>query len=161
MIHIEAINEDNVRKICNLKLAEGQENFVASNRDSLVEAYTTVTAGKVALPFGIYDDETPVGFLMIGYDEVKAGEIKGVLGYAYSIWRFMIDERYQGRGYGRRALALAIDYIAALPKGPAEYMYLSYDPENTRAAALYASFGFAETGDLDDGELIAIRKIAL
>lgn len=113
------------------------------------------------LPFGIYCDETPVGFVMIGYDEIRDGEIRGVKGFAYSIRRFMIDERYQKKGYGRAALRLALDHIAARPKGPAESVYLSYEPENGTAAALYRSFGFAETGDTDEGELIAVRRIDL
>lgn len=160
MIHFKEITKENVWEICNLKVAEKQENYVAGNKDSLVEAYTAIIAGETALPFGIYEDETPVGFIMIGFCNVEEGEIRGVLGNTYSIWRFMIDERYQGKGYGRKALELALDYIRTFPKGPSEYIFLSYEPENKCAAALYRSFGFMETGDIDDGELIAVRGTA-
>ena len=109
---------------------------------------------------GIYNDETPVGFMMLGYENIEDGKIKGVSGFAYNLWRFMIDEKYQGKGYGKRAMELALDYIKTFPEGPAEYAFLSYEPENTSAAQLYKSFGFTETGDIDENELVAIRKIA-
>ncbi|MDE6621419.1 MAG: GNAT family N-acetyltransferase [Lachnospiraceae bacterium] len=41
-----------------------------------------------------------VGFIMLGYYEVE--------GY-YTLWKFMIDEKYQNKGYGKRALRLGID----------------------------------------------------
>ena len=34
---------------------------------------------------------------------------------------------------------------------------LSYAPENTVARSLYASLGFAETGEVDDDEVVARR----
>lgn len=54
---------------------------------------------------------------------------------------------------------LALDYIKTKPCGEAEYCYLSYEPENIKAKALYHSFGFVETGDKDEDELIAAMKI--
>ena len=36
----------------------------------IMEAYNTLVEGGVALPFGIYAGDTPVGFLMIGYDRL-------------------------------------------------------------------------------------------
>jgi len=139
-------------------LGEGTD-YLPFTRDSIVEAYVTVAGGGTALPFGIFEDALPIGFVMFGYSFVEENEIRGVHGNTYSIWRFMIDERYQGKGYGKKAMQLAIDYIRTFPKGPSEYIYLSYEPDNTGAAALYHSFGFVETGDLDEGEVIAIRGI--
>lgn len=159
MIHIEPVTEKNVWNICNLHVAESQKNFVADNKDSIVEAYVTVIDGGTALPFGIFEDALPIGFIMFGYSFVEENEIRGVHGNTYSIWRFMIDERYQGKGYGKKAMQLAIDYIRTFPKGPSEYIYLSYEPGNIGAAALYHSFSFVETGDLDGDEVIAIRKV--
>jgi diamine N-acetyltransferase len=43
--------------------------------------------------------------------------------------------------------------------GEAEYCWLSYEPENKVAKALYESFGFTETGDKDGDELIAVLKL--
>lgn len=40
--------------------------------------------------------------------------------------------------------------------GEAQYCWLSYEPENTAAKKLYHSFGFRETGEMDEGEIIAV-----
>ena len=97
---------------------------------------------------------------MIGYDkddywddapEIAAGN--------YNLWRLMIDTTYQGNGYGREAVKLALDFIRTFPCGNAEYCWLSYEPENYVALKLYSSFGFEETGEMDGKELIAVLKL--
>lgn len=160
MIRLEKINSKNVWKIINLHVSKSQDDFVASNTESIVEAYTTISANGVALPFGIYEDDTPIGFLMIGYDvdDEWDGAPKIAKGN-YNLWRFMIDEKYQGKGYGKKALKMAIDYIKTYPCGKAEYCYLSYEPENTNAKKLYSSFGFVENGEYDEDEVVAILKL--
>ena len=62
MLHLEKINGKNIWEILKLKVSESQKNFVASNDVSIIEAYLTITAKGVAFPFGIYDDDIPVGF---------------------------------------------------------------------------------------------------
>jgi diamine N-acetyltransferase len=69
MIHLEKIDYRNVWDIIGLEVTEPQEEFVASNRISLVQAYSVRDSETKAFPFGIYDDDTPVGFLMIGFNE--------------------------------------------------------------------------------------------
>ena len=64
----------------------------------------------------------------------------------------MIDKRYQGKGYGRKAMQLALDYIRTLPCGPAESIWLSYEPENEVAKKLYSSFGFVEFPEFYNGK---------
>ena len=63
---------------------------------------------------------------------------------SYCLWRFMIDKRYQGKGYGKKAMQLALDYIRTFPCGKADTCWLSYEPENEVAKKLYTSFGFIE-----------------
>lgn len=159
MTTLKEVNDKNVWELLKLEVDDSQRDFVATNTESIVEAYTTVSAGGIALPFGIYEDETPVGFLMIGYGNIPYEGQPSVHMGNYSIWRLMIDKRFQGRGLGRRALALALDYIRTLPCGTAELCFLSYEPENSVAASLYHSFGFAETGEYDGDELIAVLKL--
>ena len=71
----------------------------------------------------------------------------------------MIDKRYQGRGYGREALKLALDFIRTWPCGKAEFCWISYEPENEMAGKLYASLGFEETGEMDGNEIVAVLKL--
>ena len=71
----------------------------------------------------------------------------------------MIDKRYQGRGYGREAIRLALDFIRTWPCGKAEYCEISYEPENENAAKLYHSMGFEENGETDGDEIVAVLKL--
>ena len=160
MIHLEKVNGDNVWDILKLKVSESQRNFVAGNDVSIIEAYTAITGNGYAFPFGIYDGYEPIGFLMIGFDvddywtdapEIAHGN--------YNLWRLMIDSAYQNRGYGRKAVQLALDFIKTMPCGKAECCWLSYEPENEVARQLYRSYGFEETGDMDGEELIAALKL--
>ena len=77
----------------------------------------------------------------------------------YSLWRLMIDEKYQNKGYGREAVKLALDFVRSFPCGEAEYCWLSYEPENEVARHLYHSFGFVETGEMDGNEVISVLKL--
>lgn len=160
MLHLEKVNGKNVWELLKLKVAEHQKEFVAENTLSIIEAYTAVTANGQAFPFGIYDGETPVGFLMIGYDKDDYWEDAPAIACGnYNLWRLMIDERYQGKGYGREAVKLGLDFIRTKPCGEAEFCWLSYEPENAAARKLYRSFGFTETGEMDGEELIAVLKL--
>lgn len=159
MVSLKPVDSKNVWKLLRLKVSPEQDDFVATNTQSIVEAYTTVTAGGVALPFGIYDGDTPVGFLMLGYGDLPDEENPEISKDNYCIWRFMIDEKCQHRGYGKAAMQLALDYVRTFPCGEAKYCWLSYEPENSRAAALYHSFGFKENGEFDGDEVIAVRPI--
>jgi diamine N-acetyltransferase len=160
MLHLEKINGNNVWDILKLTVSESQKNFVAANDISIIEAFTAIIANGYAFPFGIYDGDIPVGFLMVGFDVddywTDAPEIaKG----NYNLWRLMIDKAYQNRGLGKGAVQLALDFIKSFPCGEAEYCWLSYEPENEVARQLYRSFGFVETGEMDGEELIATLKL--
>ena len=60
------ITNKNIWKICMLEVFEEQKDFVADNIQSLAEAYATKNEGNNALPYGIYDNDLLVGFIMIG-----------------------------------------------------------------------------------------------
>lgn len=160
MLKLRKLTSKNIWKIVNLEVYSNQKDMVATNAESIIEAYITEKEKGIAYPFGIFENNTPVGFLMIGYgvdsDWKNAPEI---LKDSYSIWRLMIDKKHQRKGYGRKAIELALDFIKTWPNGEAEYCYLSYEPENQIAKKLYESFGFKETGDKDEDELVAIKKL--
>lgn len=160
MLRLEKIHGQNVWDILRLRVAENQRHFVASNETSIIEAYTTIVGNGHAFPFGIYEDDIPVGFLMIGFGTDEYWEdAPSVAIDNYNIWRLMIDEKYQNKGYGRKAVKLALDFIHTFPCGQAEYCWLSYEPENEIACRLYHSFGFEETGEMDGNEVIATLKL--
>ena len=160
MVRLEKINGKNVWDALRLSVKENQREFVAGNDVSIIEAYTTITANGYAFPFGIYDDEQIVGFLMIGFDKDDYwDDAPDIANGNYNLWRLMIDQKYQHRGYGKRAIEFALEFVRTFPCGKADYCWLSYEPENVVAKELYASFGFAETGEKDGEELIATLKL--
>ena len=141
-------------------VSDSQKNFVASNDISIIEAYTAITSNGYAFPFGIFEGNNPVGFVMIGYDKDDYWkDAPAIADGNYNLWRLMIDKNYQNRGYGKQAVELALRFIRTFPCGKADFCWLSYEPENAVAKSLYASFGFIETGEKDGEELIAVLKL--
>lgn len=159
-MELRKVDGKNVWELVKLTVNVDQSHFVATNTESILEAYTTITSGGVALPFGIYDGDTPVGFVMFGYGASEDDD-PSVAAQGYCIWRFMIDKAYQHRGYGRKALLLALDYVRTLPCGDAEWCWLSYEPENEAAKALCHSAGFRENGELCGEEIVAVLHLKL
>ena len=144
-ISLREITRENAGKIIKLKVSEAQEQFVASNVISLAQAYFERDHAWFR---GIYADETPVGFMML-YDDPREP--------VYYLWRFMIDARYQGMGYGRKAINLLIEHVKTRPA--ATELKVSYVPEEGGPGPFYAKHGFVETGEVDDGE--NVMKLAL
>lgn len=160
MLRLEKITGKNVWELLELRVEEDQRGFVASNEVSVIEAYIALTRGGHACPFGLYDGDRAVGFVMIGYGtDEDWEEPPEIAKNNYSLWRLMIDRRYQRRGYGRAAVGLALDFIRTMPCGQAAWCWVSYMPENTAARRLYRSFGFRENGERDGEELIALLRL--
>lgn len=150
-LHIEKVNADNFIGLYDLEVSEEQKQFVASNRFSMAEAYVRLSNGQFVQCFGIIDGDTPVGFAMIGHDVEEEGSPESVC-KCYLLWRFMIGKQYQGRGYGRDALHLLLDWVLTFPDGPSERFSTTYEPENEAAKHLYTSFGFIQTGEKDSND---------
>lgn len=140
VVTLREVTAETVRAICDLKVAAHQRNFVAPNAISIAQAYF---ARENAWFRAIYADETPVGFLMLD-DDPAAQE--------YGLWRFMIDERYQGQGYGKAALELLIAHVRTRP-GATE-LFTSCVPGQGSPCPFYEQMGFVYTGEEDDGELV-------
>ena len=154
MISFQKITYENVDDIVALSVRDDQKTFVASNSGSLIDAYVAISMGATALPFGIYDDETLVGFIMFGYGRLDEDDPE-ICDDNYCLWRFMIDQRYQAKGLGKQALAEALAYLKTAPVGVGKGCWLSYEPENTVARDLYRQFGFVENGEMCDDEVVA------
>lgn len=160
MIRLESVTAKNVWEIVGLRVQDAQRGFVAGNDVSLIEAYTTLIANGHVFPFGVYADDTPVGFLMIGFDVDDHWEdYPPVAKGNYNIWRLMIDYKYQNKGYGRAAVRLALDFVRSFPCGHADCCWLSYAPQNEIARRLYRGAGFEETGGMDGQECIAVLQL--
>lgn len=131
------VGEQNFFEALQLKTTQEQERYVASNAVSLAQAY--VEKG-VARPYVVEEHGVPVGFVMLRADR-KRGD--------FEVWRFMVDARFQGKGFGKAALAFALHECKKLG---AKKVALSVVPGNSAAERLYESAGFRYTGKVAFGE---------
>lgn len=145
VVTLRPITKDTLYEVLRLKVAPAQEKFVASNAVSLAQAHFNSYAWYRA----IYADDTPVGFMML-YDNPERPE--------YFLWRLLVDERYQGRGYGSKAVALLVDYVKGRP-GVTELL-VSHGQGEGNPGPFYSRLGFTYTGEEDDGELIMRMPVA-
>jgi diamine N-acetyltransferase len=152
MPEIRPVTKDNWKEVICLKVREDQTHFVASNLYSIAEAqFGDDYEGHWDLyPFGIYDGNTPVGFLMYGYNFQHPHQQAFII-------RLMVDEKYQGKGYGRFGMEKMLETFRAEQRIRA--VGISYEPENEAARKLYASLGFQETGRLIEGEVEAVLQL--
>ncbi len=138
VITLRDITSENWREVTRLKLGEGQEHFVAPNWYSIIQSHFEGGVAKA-----IYADEIVVGFTWYLLLEDKR--------HAY-INRLMTGLEYQGKGYGRGAMALIIADCKAQPF--VDTILISFEPENAVARKLYESLGFEDTGELDEDEMV-------
>lgn len=144
-VTLKCITEDNFLDAFYLKLRKDQEEFVSHPIRSLAQAYVYRNQCQ---PFGIYQDEEMVGYVMVIYDyDVPE----------YDIWHMMIDEARQGRGYGKEALKRVLEYIATKPFGESNRVVLTCNQQNIPGLRLYRSLGFQETGNVDEDEIEMVK----
>lgn len=144
-IRFEEVTYDTLKDVCMLSVKGDQVSFIESNAYSIAESkfndeWTTV---------GIYIDDILVGFSMYGYISSEK-----------RVWldRFMIDGRFQGMGYGRKAIKELINKI--FKEFKCDEIYLSIFDDNLNALKLYLSLGFKANGELDyGGENIMVLTI--
>lgn len=144
-VTLKCITEDNFLDAFHLKLRKDQEEFVSHPIRSLAQAFVYRNQCQ---PFGIYQDEEMVGYVMVIYDyDVPE----------YDIWHMMIDEARQGRGYGKEALKRVLEYIGTKPFGESNRVVLTCNQQNIPGLRLYRSLGFQETGNVDEDEIEMVK----
>lgn len=139
-ITIKPITKDNWEEAAHLRILPEQADFIAPNVFSIAESKFHPELN----PCAIYAGSTMIGFLMYGRDPEDR---------QYWLYRFMIDDRHQGKGYGKAALQQLIAVIRALPNAPE--LNVGFDLENHVAAHLYKSNGFIEGALASWGERTA------
>jgi GNAT superfamily N-acetyltransferase len=149
---LEEISDQNREAVLALCVAPGQEQFVSSVADSLAEAaeYPHAKPWYRAV-FASDEPAGPVGFVMVSWNcEPKPPEIIG----PWFLWKLLIDERYQGRGYG----AAVVGHVAELVRAQgATELLTSYVPDDGGPAGFYQRLGFVPTGELDQNGEVIVR----
>lgn len=144
-VTLREITAETVRAICALAVADSQKGFVAPNAVSLAQALFAPEAWYRA----IYLGDEPAGFVML-YDESLRSSPPDAP--QVGVWRFMIDQRFQGRGVGRAALLQVIEHVRRRERF--RTLELSYVPGPGCPEPFYRGLGFRPTGRVDDGEIV-------
>ncbi|MBV6452158.1 MAG: Spermine/spermidine acetyltransferase [Anaerolineales bacterium] len=152
MPELRPVTKENWQALIRLKVRDDQKNFVASNLYSIAQAQfgDDFEGHWDMVAYGIYDGDTPVGFLMYGLNFAHTEQ-------QVFVQRLMVDENFQGKGFGRFGMEKMIEMFRADERIKA--VAISYEPENEAARKLYASFGFVETGRIVEDETEAVLKL--
>jgi GNAT superfamily N-acetyltransferase len=146
LVEITDWNREAVLALC---VAPGQERFVGSVRSALAEAAEC----PQAKPWyrAVCADGEPVGFVMLSWNvEPQPPNIIG----PWFLWKLLIDQRHQGRGFGSEAVRQVADLVRA--EGATDLL-TDYVPEAGGPAGFYKRLGFVPTGQLDENGEVIVR----
>lgn len=145
VVELRDVTADTARAVMLLQVAPSQRGFVAPNAVSIAQA--------MFAPLGwfraIYADDVTVGFALLSLDEAQ---------HEYYLWRFMVDARFQGLGYGRAAIHLIAEHVRALPGATA--LTVSWVPAPGGPEPFYLGLGFEPTGEVHEGEVVGRLDLA-
>jgi diamine N-acetyltransferase len=149
VVSLRPVTDDNREEVEALAVTPDQRRFVSGVRESLLEA--AAEPGAHALYWAVYDDETPVGFVMI------ADEVDGPDYIAHFLWKLLIDQRYQRRGFGTATLDLIVEFFRDRGVGA---MWTSAGEGEGSPVAFYERYGFERTGELHGNEVLLRLEIS-
>jgi diamine N-acetyltransferase len=146
VISLREITDENREEVYALEVAPAQRQFVSNVPDSIQEA-ADEPDGR-AMYWAVYAGDTPVGFVMI------TDETSGAPGYIPQyLWKLLVDERHQRRGYGTAILDLVVEYFRGRPG--VEVMWTSAGQGEGSPIPFYERYGFERTGEIVfDGEVL-------
>ena len=149
MVTLRPIDDSNREVVEALEVAPQQRQFVSDVVQSIREAASE--PGGRAIYWAIYADETRVGLVMI------SDEVDGPGYFPQYLWKLFIDQRYQGRGYGRATLDHIAEYFRRRPE--VEVMRTSAGQGEGSPIGFYERYGFERTGDIvfDDEVLLQLK----
>ena len=138
MIRLTEITEDNWLEAAGLTVSNEQKNFVAPAIGIIARGY--VYRYYNAKVFLIEDDDTTVGLALVReFTEEPLG---------YDLQQLMIDERFQGRGFGSEALKLILDELKK--EGHYDHVEVCVKKDDAAAIGLYEKHGFVDSGYIDE-----------
>ena len=138
MIRLTEVTEDNWLEVASLSVKEHQKEYLAPPIGILARGY--VYRGCSARIFVIENDGVIVGVALV------REFIDEPLGY--DLQQFMIDRRYQGKGYGSTALGLILEDLRK--EGRYDHVEVCVKKTDAEAIRLYEKHGFADSGYVDE-----------
>jgi len=149
VVSLRPLSESNRQAVEALRVSPSQEQYVSSVADSLIEAAEHPDARAVY--WAVYSEDTPVGFVMIA-DEVASPDY-----IPHYLWKLLIDERYQRRGFGTAALDLVVEYFRGRPG--VEVLNTSAGQGDGSPISFYERYGFERTGEIRFAEVMLRLKL--
>lgn len=136
-IRLREVTRANWEEALEIKGTLQQVTFAPSVAVSLAKVHIKPDGEEVTyIPFAIYDREQMVGFIMHAFEEQTID--------SYWINGFIIDEKFQGKGYGKAAFAEMMRWIQQRHPQCVE-VRLTVAKDNQHAKRLYERFGFVDT----------------
>ena len=133
-----SVTEDNWMDVASLSVKEEQKKYVAPAIGILARGY--VYRDCNAKIYAFENDGVIVGTALVReFTDEPLG---------YDLQQFMIDEKYQGKGYGSRALELILDELRK--EGRYDHVELCVKKADAEAIRLYGKHGFADSGYVDE-----------
>jgi diamine N-acetyltransferase len=149
VVSLRPLSESNRQAVEALRVSPSQERYVSSVTDSLREAAEHPDA--CALYWAVHAEDTPVGFVMI------ADEVSGPDYIPHYLWKLLIDERYQRRGFGTATLDLIVEYFHGRPGVDA--LTTSAGQGDGSPITFYERYGFERTGEIMFDEVLLRLKL--
>jgi diamine N-acetyltransferase len=140
-----------------LRRGPGQDQFVSSVEESFADAIAYPEA--CARYWTVNDGDDVVGFVMLS-DNVPAQTLADdptLLG-PYFLWRLLIDERHQRKGYGSAAVDALVAYVKGRPG--AEFLLTSAGQGEGTPQPFYERYGFVPTGEAHEGAVVLRLDLA-
>lgn len=145
VVELREITDENRDAVLALKVSEEQSDYVADVAQSLDDAVQYPEAK--AWCRAVYADDELVGFVMIS-DGITDPD-PTLLG-PYFLWRLLIDQRHQGKGYGAAAIDRVVEHVRTRPDG--DVLLVSCHPGPATPIPFYERYGFVLTGEVHEGE---------
>jgi diamine N-acetyltransferase len=143
----DIVSEDDVESVMGLRRGPGQERYLGV----MISHFEDAIADAKACPrmWAVKDGGTGqlVGFVMIS-DNIPAETLAAddELVGPYFLWRLLIDQRDQGRGYGRATLDAIVEYVRTRPDG--DTLLVSAASGDGSPQPFYLHYGFEKTGEV-------------
>ena len=147
MIKLTTVNEDNWEEVASLSVKDSQKDYLAPAIGILARGYVYRNCNPRI--FVIENDEIIVGVALVReFDEEPLG---------YDLQQFMIDKRYQGKGYGSQALELILKELKI--EHHYDHVEVCVKKTDLPAINLYKKYGFVDSGYIDKSAPDSINLI--
>lgn len=137
MITLKPITEENFIPAISMQVAGEQCGWVASATGILARGY--VYRNQRSVVFGIYLERSMIGLALV-YDLEEEPS-------CFHLCEFLIDQRFQGKGYGQAALGQILDFCRR--DGKYGRVEVCVKRENAAAIHTYEKCGFRDSGYVD------------